>query len=219
MWARFSSDLVKPMAALAPRASSCASATAAGIKPSSGSTRFTKPKSSASGADSMRPVKHSSLARLRPVRRVSRYRPPVSGTRPTLTKAWLNCALSATSTRSHASARFIPAPTAAPFTAAMTGFSSRSSGISTVVSIRCSLLRPASGVGSAAASISRISPPAQNARPAPVRMTARTAASAASAGISAASSRCIGWLNAFSASGRFSVTVATPSATLQSRVS
>ena len=50
--------------------------------------------------------------------------PPESGTSPMFTKAGTNEAASAAMRMSHAIASERPAPAAAPFTAAMTGFSS-----------------------------------------------------------------------------------------------
>lgn len=55
-----------------------------------------------------------------------------------------------------------------------------------------------------------MSPPAQNAFPAPVRTTARTAGSAATAATAAAISRLRVMFSALSAEGRFKVKVATP---------
>jgi hypothetical protein len=55
------------------------------------------------------------------------------------------------------------------------------------------------------------SPPAQNARPAPVRINTRNSRSSAKSRLNRASSACIGPFTAFSRSGRFSVTTAMPS--------
>ena len=48
---------------------------------------------------------------------------PESGTSPTATKAWMKLADSAAILKSAAKARLHPAPAAAPFTEATTGFS------------------------------------------------------------------------------------------------
>ena len=62
--------------------------------------------------------------------------------------------------------------------------------------------------------------PAQNARPAPVTTTARTSSSVASSRKKVSSSRAIVTVKEFSASGRSSTSVATPSSsTEQDRVS
>ena len=55
--------------------------------------------------------------------------------------------------------------------------------------------------------------PAQNARPAPVTITARTSSSALTSTNVASSSSAISTVNALSCSGRSSVTVRTPSST------
>ena len=65
-----------------------------------------------------------------------------------------------------------------------------------------------------------MSMPAQKARPAPVTTMTRTASSASSAHIASWNSRSIVWSNAFMASGRLRVSVATPwSSTSTSTVS
>jgi hypothetical protein len=59
--------------------------------------------------------------------------------------------------------------------------------------------------------IPRMSPPAQNTPPAPVRITARTFSSSRISDTSSAISRRIGMSRALRASGRFRVTMATSS--------
>ena len=128
-----------------------------------------------------------------------------------------------------------PMPTAGPLIAAITGLGS--AWIASVTrppvsrtpswygsSVRWA--RRSSGVGCTDSSRPNTLPsadrsmPAQNARPAPVTTTARTASSRASVRKTCSSSRAIVRSNALSASGRFRVSVAMPSSsTDQSRVS
>ena len=127
------------------------------------------------------------------------------------TKASRNAASSAAITTSHASAKFTPAPAQTPLTAATNG-----TGVSRIRRITpCNAPSGSSRNASMRPSfshidfISRRSPPEQNARPLPVKITARassniTRRNAASRSIV----NCID--NAFNASGRFIVTVATP---------
>ena len=112
----------------------------------------------------------------------------------------------------------IPAPTAAPLTAAMYGFSSwmsargmgwtRSRRLcrrSATVSCVCSTPSPPASWAT--------SMPLQNPRPAPVRMMARTPRSASDRSIASRHSDSIRSSKALSRSGRLSVIVATPPAT------
>ena len=113
--------------------------------------------------------------------------------------------------RSQASASAMPAPAAGPLTMAIVGFGISCS--SREISIRprnsataCSTLTSA---GRSAMFLT--SPPAQKARPAPVRTTAPTPASPARRGNASDSASIIGRASALSRSGRLSVKVATPS--------
>ncbi len=93
--------------------------------------------------------------------------------------------------------------------AAMIGCGHRS------ISRRKSMRRRASRnwVGTGGSRNSRMSAPAENAfSPAPVTMTTRTESSLRSRVKTASSSRRIAWFIALCTSGRFRVTVATPSA-------
>jgi hypothetical protein len=63
------------------------------------------------------------------------------------------------------------------------------------------------------------SPPAQKARPAPVRITAPTRASSARRGSASSMAPSMGPLSALSRSGRFMVSTATPSSMRSSRSS
>src|SRR5712692_9189895 len=111
--------------------------------------------------------------------------------------------------RSHASARFIPAPAAGPLTAASTGLviSAMASTASFPARKRPSSSWPASRVR---ASRSRArSPPAQNARPAPVSTTQRTPVSAPARRSASTRAAANSTFNAFSRSGRLSVRATT----------
>ena len=62
-----------------------------------------------------------------PTSRGSRYAPPASATRPHFANVHMKRVRGCTNTKSHASARCAPGPTAAPFTAAIVGLSSSQS--------------------------------------------------------------------------------------------
>ena len=115
---------------------------------------------------------------------------------------------------SQASARFMPAPAAAPLTAAMTGFG---------VSRRASTVRSRPGATFSAIGrsppwvlrsfMALTSPPEQKPLPAPVTIITRTwSSSEARITASCRSSRSVS-PSAFRRSGRFSVSVAMPSLT------
>ena len=170
-----------------------------------GTTRVTSPSRSASRASNERPVRISSIALALPTARVSRCVPPAPGITPIRISGWPNCASSPAMIMSHAIASSQPPPRANPRTAAISGLRmARSSDHRS----NSPPLESDSGVASA---ISLMSAPAANARsPAPVMTMARTASSssrACSASISCASRSK---LRALSASGRRSVTSATP---------
>src|SRR5215208_1449760 len=120
------------------------------------------------------------------------------------TNAGTKTAASDATRMSHAHANDIPAPAAAPFTAAMTGFSSARMArmLGWYVERRRSPMSPAASRNSVR------SCPTQKPRPAPVTTTARTASSRASSS-AALSALCIAPLNAFRTSGRLSVIVRT----------
>ncbi len=103
---------------------SCAEydATLAAYVSSSNST-VARPMRSASAALMSRPVRMMSLARACPTRRGRNHVTPASGDRPRRTYPAVHVALALTSRRSQARASPNPAPAAAPFTAAITGFS------------------------------------------------------------------------------------------------
>src|SRR6266705_3026756 len=113
-----------------------------------------------------------------------------------------------------------PAPTTAPFTAAIVPFgisaSSRESSCpARCRSTRCSKVRPSL----AAEPMVDTSPPAQNARPAPVTSTAPTSASSAQRRRWSMPAAIIASESAFSFSGRLSVSVATRSVSSKRRSS
>src|SRR5215470_7937554 len=206
------------MAIGGPSAIFRASACAAAISVSGGWTALTIPSRSASCASMTSPVKISSQALAVPTTRGRKYVPPQSGCRPRLTKAWANFAAVDAMRMSQASARFIPAPAAAPLTAAMTGLGASRS--ASTVRSRPGATFSISGRGAPRALPSFIaftSPPAQKPFPAPVTIMTRTSGSAAAAvTASCRSSRSVS-PSALSRSGRFSVSVATPSLTSYSR--
>src|SRR2546423_11978636 len=128
-----------------------------------------------------------------------------------LMKAGTKVAESAARRRSHASASERPAPAAAPFTAATTGFSR----LRRPRIVRWYVLRRRWAMSPADSRNSVRSWPTQNPRPAPVTTTARTSSARASLNASCIA-RCMAPLKAFSTSGRFSVIVRTPSSRLVS---
>ena len=129
---------------------------------------------------------------------------PESGTSPMLMKAGTKVAESAASRRSHASASERPAPAAAPFTAATTGFSR----LRRPRIVRWYVLRSRCAMSPADSRNSVRSWPTQNPRPAPVTTTERTSPSRASLKTSWIA-RCMSALKAFRTSGRLSVIVST----------
>jgi hypothetical protein len=134
---------------------------------------------------------------------------PLSGTSAMRLKARTKRADSAAMRRSQARASEAPAPAATPLIAAMIGRSS-----STIARMIGSY-RWRSSSSSGGASGSRRSPrswPAQKARPAPVRMTARTERSAAIWRRASSRATLTSMVRALRAAGRSSVSVATPSA-------
>ena len=110
----------------------------------------------------------------------------------------------------------MPKPTAGPLIAAITGFfMSKIRSVTVPPPSRCSsaeAARPRATASNVAPPAPR-SAPAQNARPAPVTITARTPSSSSARSHASLSSPSIVDVTALSRSGRFSVTVPTPSAT------
>ena len=117
---------------------------------------------------------------------------------------------------SHISAMSMPAPTAVPFTAAITGLSRSSSAYATRWMRSVSADFSANGPPACALNSSR-STPEQNASPAPVTTTTRTAGSVRAERSTSAQSSIIANVNAFFTSGRLSRIVPIPSATSYSR--
>ncbi len=101
----------------------------------------------------------------------------------------------------------MPAPTASPFTIAMTGLSICSSCFGTRCTPSHSPFLPSSADGSPSR-MRPTSPPEQNARPAPVTMTTLTLSSLCASMSDACQPSSMSRVNAFSLSGRFSVMVA-----------
>ena len=137
---------------------------------------------------------------------VRKYVPPKSPDRPTLAKAVVILAVSEAMRKSQASASDNPAPAAAPSIAAMVGLgiscSRRLTSIRSRKTLICSSSVP---VLLRASFIAFTSPPAQNAPPAPVRMTARTSGSSAARDNCSFISRSIARVKAFLRSGRLRV--------------
>jgi hypothetical protein len=165
-----------------------ASSNAAGIRPSRGTTRFTRPQRAASAAPMRRPVSSHSTAIGRGSRDARRSSPPASGTRPSVTSVSANSACSAATTRSAARTSSKPPPRASPLTAAMTGLPRSKNSV-----------RPANPPGpwsasmpSPAAAAFRSQPALKNRSPAPVRIAARSAGSERSESNAAYSARLVG---------------------------
>src|SRR5579884_3664137 len=117
---------------------------------------------------------------------------------------------------SHISAMSIPAPTATPFTAAITGLSSSSIAYATRWMRSVRLRLTSSGSDPRALNAPR-STPEQKPSPAPVRISARTSGSVRASRTTSAQVSIISSVNAFLRSGRLSRMVPTPSATSYSR--
>src|SRR5215213_9987988 len=199
---------------------SSASARAAPSSSSPGCTDRTSPPSSASAAVNTRPVVTHSIAREMPTMRGRNHDEHASGTIPRRANTNPSLASSATNRTSIGRVIVTPTPTAGPLIAAKTGLSDEK--------IRSDTVPPVSRGTASSVCTSRqsnVSPPpprsapAQNARPAPVTMTARTSSSASEASNASMSSRPISAVNAFRRSGRLSVMVRTPSATSEVIVS
>ena len=158
------------------------------------------------------PVKIISHAFAMPTTRGRKYVPPQSGWSPRRTNACENRAALEARRMSQASARFIPAPAAAPFTAAMSGFGE--SRMSSTVRSRDGATRSMSGRARPAwlaSCIALTSPPAQKPLPAPVMTITRTSGSSmARVSPAVRSSRRVP-PSALRRSGRFNVSVATRS--------
>ena len=142
---------------------------------SSGTTRFTRPQSSACAALIGAPVSSISAARPGPIIGDSNAAWITDGT-PTRTSGRPKEALAADTRRSHASASSKPAPRHGPFTAAITGNGARcTAAIASWSVVIRSRARPVSRSRSTRTSI-----PAVNARPLPTTTATRVARSAAS---------------------------------------
>src|ERR1700752_1965243 len=115
---------------------------------------------------------------------------------------------------SQASAMARPAPAAAPFTIAMVGFGISCSSREISIRPRSRATSSSELRGTVSSAMRFTSPPAQNARPAPVRTIAPMDASPARRGSASSRPSMIGVDSALSRSGRFNVSVATPSDTV-----
>ena len=154
----------------------------------------------------------SSFAFCMPTIRGSSQLPPKSSESPRRVKISEKRARSAATTRSHPSARFMPAPTASPFTFAMVGFGSSYSARAAAFTspIACS-------GGSDGPSAAR-SAPAQKAFPAPVITRTRSVGQCDTSSRSRRKSSHPSCGTAFLRCGRSSVMVATPDALRSRRI-
>src|SRR5438876_3637685 len=195
-----------------------ASARAAGSSASGSSTRLTRPPARASSAENTRPVYVHSAACATPTSRGRNHVLAASGTTPRRANTKPIFAVLAARRTSIGSVSVMPKPTAGPLMAAITGFFiSKMRSVTSPPPSRCS-----SGFSPRPSNVVPPPPrsaPAQNARPAPVTITTRTPSSASARSNAATSSRMTVALTAFSRSGRWSVSVAIPSATSYSSVS
>ena len=185
-WSRSVSKLAlrsffdSPSARVGPAARRAASSSAVVATPSvSSAQRYASPRSTASAPVQPSPSITIALARGRPTRRGSRYAPPASATRPHLWNDQRNLVAGPVTTKSQASARCAPGPTAAPCTAATVGLSISHSSRMNV----CTPTRSASavvrgskpGLPACATVDAPRSMPAQNASPVARSRNARTA--------------------------------------------
>src|SRR5882724_74459 len=171
---------------------------------------------SASSAGMRAPVRIISSALPRPTSRGSRCVPPPPGMMARLISVRPSVAVAAATRMSHASASSRPPPRAKPLTAARIGCGQPS------MAWRKSTRRRRSRncTGTSGATNSRMSAPAENAfSPAPVTTTTLTSSSTARASKQRVSSRRMASFIALWTSGRFSVSVATCSATSYTSVS
>ena len=185
-----------------------------GRRSSGDTTWLTRPRRSASAASIRSPVKIISQALAIPTTRGRKYVPPQSGCRPRLTKAWANLASVEAMRRSQPSARFMPAPAAAPLTAAMMGWGA--SRMARSVRSRPGAIFSMSGRSRAPALASLMaltSPPAQKPFPAPVMTITLTSGSALARVTASKRSSLRVPPRALRRSGRFRVRVATRSFT------
>ena len=138
--------------------------------------------------------------------------------KPTLVNRNANDADAASSRKSLASAITEPAPAAIPLTAAITGSGHSRSAFTTAPVIRVNSSSCAAAIFCSSPMISSTSPPEQNPRPCPVMTTTRASPRCGSSASRSRRSAYTSKVSAFSLSGRFSVTVATPSATVEVEV-
>src|SRR5258708_13477864 len=135
-----------------------------------------------------------------------------------LAAGWRSFRVGGATTRSRARPRPAPPPTAWPRAAATIGLPSFGNAICSrmVRSARC---RTASGLSGVSVENSEVSAPAQNARPAPVTMTARTLSSLSAASNAASRAVVRSVFSAFSLSGGFRVKTRTAPRSSQSNTS
>src|SRR6516165_6692585 len=210
--AQFRLRFIRLSAIEGPCARDRASSIVTVARSSSATTRLTRPSDNASLASTARPVKYSSRALAVPTSRVRKKLPPKSPENPTLTKAVTSLAEVPATRRSHARASASPAPAAGPLIIAIVGFGSSCKMRDTSIrERRCAVASAAFRRSPLSSAMLLTSPPAQKARPAPVRRTTLTAGSPPSRGSPSSSPCMIGVDSAFSRSGRLKVSVATPS--------
>src|SRR5665213_2573533 len=169
-------------------------------------TRLTNPQSAAVRASIISPVSSISIARLRPIARVSATIGVVQN-RPIFTPGVANFASLEATARSHVATSWQPAAVAIPAISAITGW-----GIACSVSIsRTHVSKTVRYSSTLRSSISRKSCPALNTGPTPRRIATRAERSAPIASKAAISSRITSSERALRFSGPFRVTTAIPS--------
>ena len=169
-------------------------------------SRLTKPHWRASSADIMSPVRAYCMAICRGMRCGKRSKPPEPAIKPRLTSGKPNCALSAATIRSQASAISKPPAKAKPSTAAITGFLGG-------VSMMPPRPRPGSSMRSPFTNALR-SMPEQKCPPSPVKMPTVTVSSLSSRSMASAKACEVARSIALRMAGRQSVmTSSLPSCT------
>ena len=175
---------------------------------SSGATaRLARPSSTAVAAGMRSPVYRYSRVLMIGPSNGQNAAPPSPATSPTATCGSARYADSDISRMSHNSATLQPNPTAGPLTAAMIGSGKRS--ISSMICEPSRMLSSRATGSSRKVVIQFRSPPAQNARPAPVSTTTLASLSAASCRQTLASAQCRFSLTQLSSSARLTTTVRT----------
>ena len=176
----------------------------------------TSPAASACSAAISSPVNSIWAAKLRPTALTSRCVPPLPGRLPIFASVSPKRAPVEAMRMSQASAISRPPPTATPLSAAITGLLKLSSGAvrrGRVTMVLAAMLECTATLPGVARST-----PAQNAVPAPVRITTRTAISSSKPANAFASASRVASSMALRLSGRLKVRQATPASRVISRL-